>query len=245
MTSNDNLINFSDIYQFQKLVLAEIIKSPQLQIFFKDKNPTIEVVDSISKFSSRNLDVEAIRILENTRKAFTPLYILKNVTIKHPVKESVKESYPGFCLIDWSIFAQEYKKSKISAQDLTIVKDFLRTSSEYFNRIAEKYEENSDLEVTDANGLIIFPIVYIAQNPGLVSINDASKYLGNFIANPNVAPLQVVYPKKDTDNIGLIVIKSAMTIAKLTYGVKGMRVQRSLKNAMSNITRLISGEGIE
>lgn len=239
MDNSEPTIKFVDTHDFGTLLISEIEKSEQLKESFKGKKPEFQVIDKIEQFSRNNIDVEATKILEDTKKAFTPVFIFNDIVYHSHIRG--KDTHPAFCLIDWTVFAEEYRQSRTKAQILAVVKDFLRVAAEYFNRIAEVYEETTSTKEKEL-GIIIHPIIFIPRNPGLVSINDASKYLGEFIANPNITPIQVVYPKKDTDNIGLIVIKSAMAIAKLTHGVKGMRVQRSIKSAIGNFIRQISGE---
>lgn len=241
MGDNNAMIDFSDIHDFEDSLISEFVNSEQFKNSFKNNKPKITSINHINYFSRKNIDVDAIRILQNTKKAFSPVFIFKDIFYRKTEKGKVKNIHPGFCLINWTVFSDEYRNNKGKVQDLAIVKDFLRVSAEYFDRMAESYEDNVALSSRKV-GMILYPIILIPKDPGLVSISDASKFLGRFITNPNISSLQVVYFKKDVDPIGLIIIKSHMSVVRLAYGVKGMRVHRNMRSAIVNLIKQISEE---
>lgn len=227
-------IVFKDIVGFKKTLNNQIQSYDRLKEHIGVKNFKIESIDTLAEFG-RNVDVEALKILKSTQKAFSPLHVVKKIKNKEGLSAA-------FCIIDWTRFTKEYKKMKADARDIHVAKDFLRAVAVYYDKFAETYNDENSVGY-GSKVVTIHPIVYVPKMPAMISISDTSKYLEHFITNPNTQPLQIVFLSKDSNNhIGNVVIRTSVAIAKLAYGIKGSRVHKSIDSAIKHYLDMIVGE---
>lgn len=227
---------------FQGKNLVNLIKKTidelKLDEISENSLSKIDTIDTIDEFSTLSVDIEGSRILAKVKNAFSSLHYFPN--FKGKSEKSINfEHIPGICLISWNEYDINYEEEKGKTPDLQKVKDFMRVASLYYDRLTEAY---NDAIKNRESSILIYPIVYIKERPAFTAMTETTRYMEKFVTHPNVAPLQVVFVNRDRDFVGLVAIKSGISIAKLMYKVSGIRLHRNLKSALMYILKNLTKE---
>lgn len=205
-------------------IINNALKEFEQQTDIDLKNANLRSLNEVEPISSGQMDIQALKLIHITQDSLSPLYIIDGIKLDSDNGESkvnlsiYRSSYQDF--------HDSYLKNFPNAMGVTIIKEFLRVNNEYCNIMAENFKYKSKSEIK------IIPIVFLSERPPIVSAGDITKDLRVFLTNPNVLPTQMVYSKKDRDDIGTVLVKTALTIIRASFGIKGMNVKRDVKSAV-------------
>lgn len=187
-------------------------------------------LNEVEPISSETIDIQGLKLISLLSESFSCLYYLRDYFYNDKI---IHEQFSiAFYKSNWQIFYDKFREISPNANGLICIKEFLRANNEYCNIMTENFKYRKINNAENVSMLKIIPIVYLPERPPIVSAGDVIKDLRVFLGNPAVLPTQIVYAKKDNDDVGTVLIKTALTIIRATFGIKGLNLKRDIKSAI-------------
>lgn len=205
-----------------------------------DSYSGIRIVSTIEPRS--NMDLNSWKILTQLKESFSNTLVIKKLKFNYEVKSDDdvhKDFYVGFYIVHWTKFYDGYlKKINPKASELQVMKDFIKVNNEYCGLISEEHRL-SNLKSYDDTDVKLIMLLYLPKRPPVQNTGDVLKDLKLLMSNPSFLFPQLIFPLKNRDIFGLVLIKMALSIIRSNFRILGMGVSINIKVAVSKVVQTL------